>query len=430
MITEASDVETLLSRFHPGLILVGPLISTYRYFDTDGNPSAVFHSDLTVIGPLSFDIAGDGSKVYEIVNLGFGKAGTNAQGQRAEFVKKLESRFAEVMTFGSLLEMVHAVHEYWPNDETAKVLAFAGRGTKFELTEVAGPHETVKDRSSASLTRQGGGEQSVDAAGQPRPDGGEQSADAAGLSQPDSGEQPVDTRESANLVKDIDAISEYLDEIAGAESKLEPSVRLEEMPSPPVAGARSFAPVALRPFAVGAAVALVAWMLPINRDGVPPAVAPTASPSVHNQPAEANEPTRSASAFVIEPQPPPSQPSEVASTQAASGPSAPAEASGAASRPAARETALLVNRATDFFMQGDYASARPLLRRAAEVGSASAALMLGATYDPFVVRPIGGFGTKPDIALARHWYEKAVELGSDAASQQLAKLAQTGEPPQ
>ena len=76
---------------------------------------------------------------------------------------------------------------------------------------------------------------------------------------------------------------------------------------------------------------------------------------------------------------------------------------------------------------GDYASARPLLQRAAEAGSASAALMLGATFDPLVVHPIGGTGIKPDTALARQWYEKAVELGSDAASQRLAKLPQTGQ---
>lgn len=84
----------------------------------------------------------------------------------------------------------------------------------------------------------------------------------------------------------------------------------------------------------------------------------------------------------------------------------------------------MLNRATDFFAQGDYASARPLLQRAAAAGSAIAALMLGATYDPLVVQPIGG--VKPDVALARQWYQRATELGSDAASQQLANLAKSG----
>ncbi len=83
---------------------------------------------------------------------------------------------------------------------------------------------------------------------------------------------------------------------------------------------------------------------------------------------------------------------------------------------------MLLGRGADFFTQGDYAAARPLLQRAAEAGSASAALMLGAMFDPLVVHPIGGTGIKPDTALARHWYEKAVEFGSESASQQLARL--------
>jgi TPR repeat protein len=100
-----------------------------------------------------------------------------------------------------------------------------------------------------------------------------------------------------------------------------------------------------------------------------------------------------------------------------------AEESGAVSRPDAKEIALMLNRAADFFAQGDYASARPLLQRAAAAGSALAALMLGATFDPLVAQPIGG--VKSDVALARQWYQRATELGSDAASQQLANLAKS-----
>jgi TPR repeat protein len=33
-------------------------------------------------------------------------------------------------------------------------------------------------------------------------------------------------------------------------------------------------------------------------------------------------------------------------------------------------------------------------------------------------------GREPDAARARKWYQKAMELGSEVASQQLAKLAQ------
>jgi hypothetical protein len=408
MVTEVSDLEPLVGRFDPGLILIGPLIFAYRYFDIAGNESKIFDPDLIIVGPLSFDIAGNGSKVYEIVDLGFG-----ASGQRAKFIEKLESRFAEVMTFGSQLEMANAVHEHWPNEETAKVLAFAVKATKSEPTKMAGQHRDIDDSGFAGALRR------------------------------DCGKPFVDAREPAADAKDIDAVSKYpgeqlggdpaptqrqqhsspsQDEIARADLKWEPSVQLREIPKAPVGGAQSFASITLRSCAVAAAIALVAWSLSVHRDYAPPAAAPAASPSVRNQQVKANEPTQSESALLTVPQPLPSQPSQVTSTQARSAPlSAPAQGSTALTRPA-EEIALLLSRATDFFAQGDYASARPLLQRAAEAGSASAALMLGAIFDPLVVHPIGGTGIKPDTALARQWYEKAVELGSEAASQQLAKL--------
>ena len=408
MVTEVSDLEPLVGRFDPGLILIGPLIFAYRYFDIAGNESKIFDPDLIIVGPLSFDIAGNGSKVYEIVDLGFG-----ASGQRAKFIEKLESRFAEVMTFGSQLEMANAVHEHWPNEETAKVLAFAVKATKSEPTKMAGQHRDIDDSGFAGALRR------------------------------DCGKPFVDAREPADDAKDIDAVSKYPseqlggdpaptqrqqhsspseDEIARADLKWEPSVELSEIPEAPVGGAQSFASITLRSCAVAAAIALVAWSLSVHRDYAPPAAAPAASPSVRNQQVKANEPTQSESALLTVPQPLPSQPSQVTSTQARSAPlSAPAQGSTALTRPA-EEIALLLSRATDFFAQGDYASARPLLQRAAEAGSASAALMLGAIFDPLVVHPFGGTGIKPDTALARQWYEKAVELGSEAASQQLAKL--------
>ena len=93
----------------------------------------------------------------------------------------------------------------------------------------------------------------------------------------------------------------------------------------------------------------------------------------------------------------------------------------------ADEIASLVNRGTDSLKSGDVSSARLLLRRAAEAGSASAALMLGTTFDPLALRQLGAIGVVPDVVQARQWYEKAAELGSDAASQRLAKLAQTSQ---
>jgi TPR repeat protein len=89
------------------------------------------------------------------------------------------------------------------------------------------------------------------------------------------------------------------------------------------------------------------------------------------------------------------------------------------------EVAMLVKRGKDFLMNGDLASARLLLRRAAEAGSAEAALALGASFDPAVIRKLGAVGATPDLARARDWYQKAAQLGSQDASQRLAKLAQT-----
>jgi len=89
------------------------------------------------------------------------------------------------------------------------------------------------------------------------------------------------------------------------------------------------------------------------------------------------------------------------------------------------ELAMLLSRAQDLLKSGDLASARLLLRRATQAGDANAALMLGATFDPFF--SIGAIGIAPDIAQARQWYEKAAELGSEVATERLARLAKTGQ---
>jgi hypothetical protein len=164
--------------------------------------------------------------------------------------------------------------------------------------------------------------------------------------------------------------------------------------------------------------------------GSPTAGLPIASADPHsNQLAEANKP-------VLQPEPAPattsslpSQPSQVPSVQTGTAPvfGPQSQEGSAATHLDAEEIAALINRGTDSLKSGDIVSARLLLRRAAEVGSASAALMLGTTFDPLVIRQLGAIGVVPDVAQARQWYEKAVELGSDAASQRLAKLPQTGQ---
>ena len=87
----------------------------------------------------------------------------------------------------------------------------------------------------------------------------------------------------------------------------------------------------------------------------------------------------------------------------------------------ADEIAALVKRGKDFANHGDLISARLLLRRAAEAGSAEAALALGETFDPVVFQRLHVIGIEPDAAMAQKWYQRAAELGSAAASQHFAK---------
>ena len=89
------------------------------------------------------------------------------------------------------------------------------------------------------------------------------------------------------------------------------------------------------------------------------------------------------------------------------------------------EVATLLKRGQDFLKTGDIASARLVLRRAANAGSAPAALALGATFDQAVLTELGVLGFAADEAEARAWYQRAHELGSAEASRRLDRLAGT-----
>lgn len=71
---------------------------------------------------------------------------------------------------------------------------------------------------------------------------------------------------------------------------------------------------------------------------------------------------------------------------------------------------------------GQIAGARSYFKRAAEAGSADAAYALGMTYDPSFISDAGVQGMKADPAEARAWYERARELGSQAAKEKLEEL--------
>jgi hypothetical protein len=84
----------------------------------------------------------------------------------------------------------------------------------------------------------------------------------------------------------------------------------------------------------------------------------------------------------------------------------------------------LIRRGKSLLNDGDFSGARVLFERAANAGSAEAALALGSTYDPNVISRLGALMVKPDIESARKWYQLAAERGSAAASLQLANLPQ------
>lgn len=86
------------------------------------------------------------------------------------------------------------------------------------------------------------------------------------------------------------------------------------------------------------------------------------------------------------------------------------------------EIAMLLSRGKDFLASGDLSSAQLLFRRAAEAGSAEAALNLASTYDPHYLADHKVVGVMGDEEKARTWYQRAIDLGSAEASRRLAEL--------
>jgi hypothetical protein len=83
----------------------------------------------------------------------------------------------------------------------------------------------------------------------------------------------------------------------------------------------------------------------------------------------------------------------------------------------------LMKQGEQFAAAGDLVTARLVFQRAAEAGDATAALAMGATYDPVVLAKLGFRGISADVGKARSWYEKAKEFGSPEAQRRLALLA-------
>jgi hypothetical protein len=241
----------------------------------------------------------------------------------------------------------------------------------------------------------------------------------------------------------------------------------DAIPEPLADDPGALRPMVLRFSAVMGLAALIAWVivsLPgmkrageiVPADVTTPALAVNAAKPVNLVQArltDAAPPVNQAMVAINDPAPPVASPSPsvaalvaapaiaalqpaIAPSQSAAIPSLPAAAPPPAAAPAPIGTAgtlhiddaemtALIKRGKDSLMSGDIISARLLLRRAADAGSADAALALGATFDPVVIRRLGAVGMTPDIAQARQWYQRAAALGSAAAVGQLAKLEQT-----
>jgi TPR repeat protein len=72
--------------------------------------------------------------------------------------------------------------------------------------------------------------------------------------------------------------------------------------------------------------------------------------------------------------------------------------------------------------KGDIVGARAIYRRAAEMGSGTAALALGTTYDPNRLWSLGALGLAGNKERARQWYLRASELGNAEAKARLTAL--------
>ena len=82
------------------------------------------------------------------------------------------------------------------------------------------------------------------------------------------------------------------------------------------------------------------------------------------------------------------------------------------------EIAGLMKRGVKSVVDGDVAAAELILKRAVDARGGQPALMLGSTYDSFMLEELGLHGA----ALVRNGYEQARELGSTEVKRRLKRL--------
>ncbi len=121
------------------------------------------------------------------------------------------------------------------------------------------------------------------------------------------------------------------------------------------------------------------------------------------------QPAAPVAAPVVAPPPPPPPPAPERKVQRTADP---------------EEIKLLLKQGEQFIASGDLITARTVFQRAADLGDATAAIALGATYDPVVLARLGVVGmSAADVTKARAWYQMAEKLGSAEATRRLQILA-------
>jgi len=82
-----------------------------------------------------------------------------------------------------------------------------------------------------------------------------------------------------------------------------------------------------------------------------------------------------------------------------------------------------VRRGDQLMQEGDVAGARLYYQRAVDIGLAKAAISLAETYDPGELSRWPVIGLQPDVEAAREWYERALQLGAAEARERLRRLS-------
>ena len=146
----------------------------------------------------------------------------------------------------------------------------------------------------------------------------------------------------------------------------------------------------------------------------PPAVAP--APLAANRPPVAPDaaPVLHDSAAAVALAAPVPHPPASLSSPATLSPASPPQTSG--------RSAELLSRGRAAEQNGDISGARRFFAAAAQLGNAVAARDLGRLYDPAYLRDATIGGIDPDASLARHWYQRAAELGDRDAAPLLQAL--------